>query len=769
MITPLPSPPHKGEGIVKCMIETKNILVLVLIAFALSIQVWLISIFALQHFPPINKLTHSVFPEWWYMVNPERDAFHFHVFIFAALGLTAAIFWWLGRKLADARLMTNARWFLVLEIIWSFLLLSAAFKMIVYAERPQLATDLFWVMAVLSVVCKIFFIELRGFLAAAYHYLHSASSRLVHWVDIIFPALLVLVFYVPDAQGVMARDFMGEQFHHWDSAVMAPGWAYLSGGVLNVDVISQYGLGLPILTANLAKFWGGFTYANVFKVLLWGSIIYYLGWYFLLRNWFKSPVIAAAGILFAVKIQMFHANTYPFIFTYPSDTVFRNVLDVVFFALMLGHLKSGRTAYLLAASAVCGAAIFYMTTTGMSLTLTWFAYLAGLFVFPDLRRRSLKTGQSWMMLSTCLAAIFFAAFGCFWWAEGRHVFAAELWRNMQEFNNYFLSGFGDILLQQNIPDHNYLPLLMGLLVPLVYMATFLVVASFYFYKQCLMEDLLAAFIAFYGLTLYHYYMARPSGTSAYGMGLPYAFLLAFWLKKLTQAMPGHVRRNVVMACIVIAAYALVTTHNYAAYPNVLNVSRNPLVDPLVVNPLPDGRSYFNHLVSQLPMDGRLPLNSLGETDEKLLSEKDFASDGDLVKYYAREFDFSLDAQLIDALVPPGSKVALVSSFETKILMDAKRQPFFYYVPLVISRPMRMRTMAVTALYTQGHLQRVIDQIESQKPPYIFIEQIFCKENIDLVNYKDGSAFLPLMRYIHAHYESYREGHFLAALKRRQGT
>ena len=168
------------------------------------------------------------------------------------------------------------------------------------------------------------------------------------------------------------------------------------------------------------------------------------------------------------------------------------------------------------------------------------------------------------------------------------------------------------------------------------------------------------------------------------------------------------------------------------------------------------------------MDGRLPLNSLGETDERLRNEKDFAGDDDLRKYYDQEFDFSQDARLIDDLVAPQDKVALVSSFETKILMDAHRRPFFYYFPLVISRPMHMRTMVVTALYTQGHFQRTIAQIETQKPRYIFIERIFSKENIGLVNYHDGSAFLALMHYIHAHYDAYRTGHFLMALERRNG-
>lgn len=123
--------------------ETKNILTLTFTAFALSIQVWLISIFALQNFPPTNVLTQSVFPEWWYFVKPERDAWHFHIFVFVALGLTAVIVWRLRCKLADGLFMHKARVFLALEMIWTLLLLSAAFKTIVYAKQPQLATFLF--------------------------------------------------------------------------------------------------------------------------------------------------------------------------------------------------------------------------------------------------------------------------------------------------------------------------------------------------------------------------------------------------------------------------------------------------------------------------------------------------------------------------------------------------------------------------------------------------------------------------------------------------
>ncbi len=747
------------------MVKSKNILVLVLIAFALSIQIWLISIFALQPFPPPDTLSGIVFPEWQDLVKPERDALHFHIFIFVALGLTAMIFWRLRRSLADPSLIQKAKLFLGLEIIWTFLLLSAAFKTIVYPKSPQLAACLFWVIAVIGLAGKIFFKPFSIFLQQAYRYLHTPSTFLVRWVEIAFPIFLVSILYIPDAHGVMARDFMGEQYHHWDSAVMSPGWAYLSGCALNVDVISQYGLGLPILVAQLSKILGGFSYEHVLRVMVVVNMIYYLGWYWLLCSWLKNKPLVIAGMLFAIKIQMFNTSSYPIVFTYPSSTVLRYMFDVVLFAFMLGHLRTGKYAYLWAGSVICGIAIFYMTTTGLCLALTWGAYLGSLALLPGLRLKFLSRRHSWLALPACAALVAAAVMSCLWLAEGKHTFTGEFWHNTQEFSNYFLNYFGTVPLSQNITDHNYLPLLMGILIPLIYLGTFLVVLSLYFWRKFLTEDLLAAFLAFYGLALFEYFMARSLSTSAYSAGLPYAFILCFWLAWALKKLKADKRRNAVLAFIILGAWALWSSSNYVSYPNIWNLSRNPLVDPMVFSPLPDGRSYFNHLFSQLPMEGRLPLNSLGETDEKLTSEKDFAKDEDLSKFYDQEFNFGQDARLIDELVPPGGKVALVSSFETKILMDANRAPFFYYVPLVISRPMHMRTMVVTSLYTKGHFLRTISQIETLKPQYIFIERIFCKENIDLVNYNDGSAFLSLMRYIHAHYEGYRNGHFLMAMKR----
>jgi len=98
----------------------KNVLLLVSIAFALSIQLWLVSIFTLVNFPQANVLTKIMMPEWLHEVRPERDALHFHFFVFCALALTAAIVFYFHRRINEPQIWPQAKLFLGLEMIWTF-------------------------------------------------------------------------------------------------------------------------------------------------------------------------------------------------------------------------------------------------------------------------------------------------------------------------------------------------------------------------------------------------------------------------------------------------------------------------------------------------------------------------------------------------------------------------------------------------------------------------------------------------------------------------
>jgi hypothetical protein len=215
-------------------------------------------------------------------------------------------------------------------------------------------------------------------------------------------------------------------------------------------------------------------------------------------------------------------------------------------------------------------------------------------------------------------------------------------------------------------------------------------------------------------------------------------------------------------------YALVTNHNFMAYPNIFNWSQNPMVDLLTAQPLPaDLSTYFNHLYRNDPAELKLATNSLGGQDEELLTEKDFKSDKDLTAYYRKEFDFKKDAEMIQALTPPETPAAVISAFEIKILMQAQRRPFFYYFPLISSRPKHMRTMPLNFLHTSAERfnHKAVEQLTGAQPEYVFLEKIFLYDFPKAYADKPDNI-IPIVSYVRAHYAPYATGEYLVAMKRK---
>jgi len=208
-----------------------------------------------------------------------------------------------------------------------------------------------------------------------------------------------------------------------------------------------------------------------------------------------------------------------------------------------------------------------------------------------------------------------------------------------------------------------------------------------------------------------------------------------------------------------------TNQMYLAYPNILNLSSHPLTDVTVAQPLPDGRPYFNHLFRNFNPDLKLPFNSLGSTQEEFLGESDFPNDQALIDYYRKNSSFTKDADMIASLTAHSQEVPLISSFETEILMQAKRKTFFYYFPLIISRPMTMRSFEVCSLYTSDQLAKTLDKFEKEKPPYVFLERIYMVSQVPKSFLFEYPSLIPLINYVRTHYVPVQDGEYLVALKR----
>ncbi len=744
----------------------RNACLLSLFILCESIQLLLGAIWLLHARPMASEWATRVFPEGLSFVSSERETLFFCLWIVFAASVMVVTIMTFKKILKTNELVVKYGFFFVIEGLLTFLLLSTGFKMLVYAYRPQLAHEAFGILMVLAFLHKFLWWKLKELWESlcklsVNEYNLPALRQMAHIAVIAF---IFLIIYVPNPMAAVARMFFGEQFHHFDLALMASGWAFQSGCRLNVDALSQYGVGMPIVMSMLAKATGGFTYPHVLMTLVWTVIVYYVLYYLLLRAWLGKGLIVLFGIFSVIRLQMFHAGVMPFIMTYPMTTPFRFWYDIVFFWMMFLYVTRQHKIYILLAALACACANFHMVDTGLYLTVTFYAYLFLCLIIPHIRSSFLKHKKDAYWFVTYIVTVPLATLFLFWLVEGRQIWNSQFWLHTFEFAYYFISGMGLEPIAGNIKQGFLFSTAVGLMLPGVYLFTILLVVALCFFQRMKPENLYVVLWSIYGLATFQYYVVHSVESSYYVYVIPFVSVLCYWLKQWADHVSGGLYRKVGVALVLFSMYALVTNHNFLSYPNLLSVSHNPVIDPRVYQ-IPPGRAfYFHHLYREFPDNFKMPQNSLGEFDEKLVAEADFSSDDQLAEFFKNEFDFSVDAQLIQKFTPQGGKVPLLSSFDVAILMQADRAPFFKYFPILNSRPMRMRIFPVSSIPSQEHLNVTLGQL-GEAPPYLFMERIFLdRKNVPAAYYHDSPELMKIVNYIFEHYEPVEAGKFLVAMK-----
>jgi hypothetical protein len=656
----------------------------------------------------------------------------------------------------------------VVEGLLAFFLLNALFKMQVYYYQPQLAQRVYVILLGLTFLVKVFWREIERLLCMIDGLLMNDVQRsklktTVNWAFIVF---IFLFLYVPDLEAAIARMYMGEQFHSIDVTLMNTGWAYHTGCKLDVDINNRYGLGMAVMVSQLTGLMGGFTYLNVFTIVMMACIVYFIAAYGLLRLWLNSVSMAMAGILICFKMQPFKEETASMYLTNPGLTVCRYFFDIPFLFMVLLFFRTSRKHFLLAAALICAVALFYESDTGMYLSMAFYATMILAYAFKEIRGKVFEGAQANRFSAALLLVPPLGALGLLRLTQGPEVFTSLFWHHMTEYISSQL-WFGPIHIWETLRAHDVWLFGMGLWIIAVYVITMLLIGSLVFLKKIGQEHLFVVVLCVYGLALYHYYINRSAMTNCYKVGIPYVFILCYWVQAWGRRLSALGRRKLYLSFLGLCLYGLWTTHLTLAYPNVFNFSRNPAVDPLVAVKQSKGRlGYFNFLFIQYPDAFKLPKNNLGETSEGWRTEDDFKTDAELKEYFRRDFDFIEDASLIDQLIRPDEPVALISSFEVKILMQADRKPFFYIFPLVNSRPMRMRLFEVTHMWTTTDLKNTIKQLEEKKPAYVFMERIYLADEIPASFLYDMPPVCILDNYVRQHYAPYAYGKYLVAMKLR---
>ncbi len=661
------------------------------------------------------------------------------IFILAASACYSAIvFWRLRVPWAMA----------VFQLTLVSLMALAWFKLVVYDYRADLARFWFKALGILTIAQPLLWIIVRRI---------PMPRPKSWWPDVLIASVIAACVYVPDTEALLAHMFLGEHLHHFDHFIMAPAWGMLQGSVLDVDVRSQYGIGSIAVFNGLMALMGGISYVHGLAAVIWLCTVYFVLVYVFLRRWLPGRWLAIACWAMIFKAQIAFELAFPVVFTYPQATVARQWLDVLWFIQMLYFMDKQDARWLAGASLTAGAALWYVPSTGFYLGMahTVMVVMAGLRQ-ETLRRRVVAC--VWPTALMIISAVVLYVFTCGVW-----FFRPVFWHNLKDF-------FQTLMLVSTAPmmrvivDQTWDALIFCVIV-LMYTATIIKVGLDYLRGRDHRREWFLLGLSVYGLGSLEHYVLLSLGNNYYTKALPFFVILFYWLAKALSCLASLWQHRLKGAIAGAALAALVTNHSFIAYPGLLNISRNPLLDPRVARPLPDGRPYFFHKHRYFPPQNYLPVNSLGQADDGWMTEGQFKDHRQLIAYFRQYTDFTIDAALIDALTSPKDHVPLISSYEVMILMQAKRRPFFYIFPFLDDRPMRIRSFGVDLLHTRQQLSTIIADFEQRKPPVVFMEKIMLLDPDRNWYEETAPGLMGLLRYVKAHYAPFAQGQYLIAMRR----
>ena len=695
--------------------ESRNLFWLSAIAvieglFILIIAGWISSLI------PLEAKLDGLFSQYHQFVHPERDTSIYRIFVVSAVVIYCCLLVFFHKRLSEPGLASRLkRYWIVQGCLLGFICLTI-FKIFVYAA-PPLAVNLLRgliVVAFISKACWRWFDRL----------LLSADRWLIHldgkgkWIILAHGAVCLSLFialYVPDVSCVIAKLYSGDGFHHFDAFVMAPAWAAFKGSVLNVDHYSQYGLGMPNMIAALSRFVGGFSYESVLRVLVLLVVIYFILVYAFLHLWLRNTAVAVAGVLLAVRCQMFFMNADELIWQFPMITVVRYFFDIIFFILVCLHLRTTNRTLIAASGLVCGLALFYISGTGIYLLAAYYAYVFFVFFMPHTRPLIYRTAKDILFIVLLFMIPLAAGLLFIFWETGPAVLTGEFWKNSTEMIRFATQGLHAIPVMDILKNKSFFNFFMALAVLLTYLFTLIFVTGLHWFGRLNRESLVAAVLSVYGLCSYHYFVLRSTPGAYFAVSVPFVLILAFWAREAIRYLGSALQRRIGLFLSVAAILALLTTDSFTRYPHLFNAQRSLCA------------SEIQHMA------------------ETFISPDDVA--------------------LIRRLTGADERVCLISSFEVATLIASDRKPFFYMFNLVHSRAMPMREFGGWKLIGPYQFKRMMKRLSGEAPPYVFIEYKLISGALPEIYYRHYRTFSECVDYLKAHYRPVEVGKYLAALKR----
>jgi len=675
--------------------ETKNVVLLSILSLIEGLQfiilIGLIMIFG----PYLTNLSEVDWSQINFAIKPIREILLYRVLVFSALMIFSLLVYHFKEKLQSKEFTASLMKFVKIEGLFTGIVLYSIIKLAMFQFNNVF--KFFFVFSIcLLIINKVLFKLLMRIYCALLIWFEDRRlaniSRIV--IDCLVPIFLFCSIFIPDIEGLNARIFSVDKLYHLDSLIIAPGWAHLKGLVLNVDVISIYGVGLPITISRLAQMIGGFGYENVLLVMLCLVIVYYVIFYSFLRYWTKSILISLIGIILYLKLQMF--NNDPLIVMYPGRSAFRYMFDIPFMMFILLHCRYGKKYFILCSSVITGMALSYITDSGVYLLITLYAYLFLNFMFEDNRRRMFSSKKDIVWVLSYALLPFFVGVFMLWVFVGNNVFTYKYWYNVLLIIKE-LPANGAVAFAYNVGNAKYMLFFMSCVIPIAYLLTMIVQAGMKFLKKTEDENLFVITLCVYGLCLYHYFVWRSILSNFYVVCGPFILILCFWLREYSKRIDVKRSRSILLTILLFSAIFLFTDNNFVNCNNIFNLSG--------------------------------------------------ANSNSVKKFMNEQLDVQYDIEVIERLTSEDDRVCVISSFETMMLVKADRKPYFYQFPQLTSEFLRNTVQAYGGTnFFRGDkdkygMKRVKEKFGRTLPEYIFVEKKITAKLGNLKFYFEPGFFL----------------------------
>lgn len=255
----------------------RNLYWISLFSLVESLQVLVVVVLIFSFIPiQLAPITKGVAPQLLRLFQPKRDISFYHFWVAVCLLSQVFLIWFWRKRRYDSQLAQRLKPLVIVDSVWLSLQLFFVFKITQYGD-PHWARGMLYITIGLSLLSRIFWSELCHYWQRRGEILKSINSLMAVTVLLALVGIFGLWIFDP-LQGIDRR-----------------------------------------------------------MILL--SLLYYAACFIFLRSWLQSDLMAAAGVLAMIKLQLFNLGVAPLVWLYPDHTPLAHWPDIMVFTLLLSYLR----------------------------------------------------------------------------------------------------------------------------------------------------------------------------------------------------------------------------------------------------------------------------------------------------------------------------------------------------------------------------------------------------------------------------------------------